>query len=71
MRITALLDPPISFVSACPRREVYEKCLRAAGFSELTWVPLEISDAGMRKFGADFWADCLANPPLQMLRCRA
>lgn len=71
VRITALLDPPIGFVTTCPRREVYEKCLRAAGFSEVTWVPLEVSDAGVRKFGADFWADFLANPPLEMLRCRA
>ncbi|MFJ8630279.1 class I SAM-dependent methyltransferase [Streptomyces sp. NPDC093568] len=71
-RITALLDPePISFVAACPRREVYERSLRAAGFGEPTWVPLEVSEAGVREFGADFWADLLANPPLQMLRCRA
>lgn len=71
VRLTALLDPPISFVVACPRREVYEHCLREAGFSEVTWVPLEVSEAGMDKFGADFWADCLDNPPLEMLRCRA
>ncbi|MFE6687475.1 class I SAM-dependent methyltransferase [Streptomyces sp. NPDC057743] len=70
-RTTALLDPPIEIVATCPRREVYEKCLRTAGFSELTWVPLEVSDAGVRKFGADFWTDFLANPPLEMLRCRA
>ncbi|MGP3989160.1 class I SAM-dependent methyltransferase [Streptomyces sp. 3N207] len=68
---TALLDPPVSFVANRPRREVYEKCLQAAGFGELTWVPLEVSDAGVRKFGADFWADFRANPPLEMLRCRA
>ncbi|MFI8930355.1 class I SAM-dependent methyltransferase [Streptomyces sp. NPDC053474] len=71
VRVTALLDPPISFVGACPRREVYEQCLRAAGFSEVTWVPVTVSEAGVREFGADFWADCLANPPLEMLRCRA
>ncbi|MGW2185212.1 class I SAM-dependent methyltransferase [Streptomyces sp. NPDC001719] len=70
VRITALLDPPVSFVGACPRREVYEGCLRAAGFDELTWVPLTVSDAGVREFGAEFWADCVANPPLEMLRCR-
>ncbi|MFF7633066.1 class I SAM-dependent methyltransferase [Kitasatospora sp. NPDC008050] len=69
VRITALLDPPIEFVSTCPRREVYESCLRAAGFSEVTWVPLEVSEAGGQALGADFWAD--ANPPLEMLRCRA
>ncbi|MFD0413448.1 class I SAM-dependent methyltransferase [Streptomyces sp. NPDC127108] len=71
VRITALLDPPISFIGACPRREVYEQALRAAGFSEVTWVPLEVSDAGLRAFGTEFWADLLANPPLVMLRCRA
>ncbi|AJF67975.1 class I SAM-dependent methyltransferase [Streptomyces vietnamensis] len=71
VRITALLDPPISFVGACPRREVYEDSLRAAGFGDLTWVPLEVSEAGVREFGADFWADCLANPPFELLRCRA
>ncbi|MGW4752328.1 class I SAM-dependent methyltransferase [Streptomyces chartreusis] len=72
VRITALLDPhPISFVTNCPRREVYEKCLRAAGFDDLTWVPLQVSEAGLDEFGTDFWADALANPPLVMLRCRA
>ncbi|MEI5101815.1 hypothetical protein RB200_29010 [Streptomyces sp. PmtG] len=71
VRVTALLDPPISFVGACPRRDVYEQCLGAAGLSEVTWVPLAVSDAGVRAFGADFWADFLANPPLVTLRCRA
>ncbi|GAA0441714.1 class I SAM-dependent methyltransferase [Streptomyces stramineus] len=71
VRTTALLDPPISFLANRPRREVYEKCLRAAGFSEVTWVPLTVSEAGVRAFGADFWADFHANPPLEMLRCRA
>ncbi|QEU96703.1 class I SAM-dependent methyltransferase [Streptomyces kanamyceticus] len=70
VRTTALLDPPVSFVANLPRREVYEKCLRAAGFSELTWVPLTVSEAGVREFGADHWADFRANPPLEMLRCR-
>lgn len=71
VRTTALLDPPVSFVANLPRREVYEKCLRAAGFSEVTWVPLTVSEAGVREFGTDFWADFHANPPLEMLRCRA
>lgn len=72
VRVTALLDPqPISIVSTAPRREVYEKCLRAAGFGEVQWVPLQVSEAGIREYGEDFWADLLANPPLEMLRCRA
>lgn len=72
VRTTALLDPaPVSFVANLPRREVYEKCLPAAGFTDLTWVPLTVSEAGVREFGADYWADFHANPPLEMLRCRA
>ncbi|MFF1506343.1 class I SAM-dependent methyltransferase [Streptomyces sp. NPDC058326] len=71
VRITALLDPPVTFVADRPRREVYETSLRAAGFSELTWVPLTVSEAGVREFGADHWADFHANPPLEMLHCRA
>lgn len=72
VRTTALLDPaPVSFVANLPRRDVYEKCLQAAGFSDLTWVPLTVSEAGVREFGADHWSDFHANPPLVMLRCRA
>ncbi|MFJ8388843.1 class I SAM-dependent methyltransferase [Streptomyces sp. NPDC094438] len=72
VRVTALLDPqPISIVGAAPRREVYEECLRVAGFSEVEWVPVQVSEAGIREFGEDFWADLLASPPLEMLRCRA
>ncbi|MFG2658217.1 class I SAM-dependent methyltransferase [Streptomyces sp. NPDC048425] len=72
VRVTALLDPqPITIVSTAPRREVYEDCLRAAGFSAVEWVPLQVSEAGIREYGEDFWADVLANPPLEMLRCRA
>jgi SAM-dependent methyltransferase len=72
VRVTALLDPqPISIVSTAPRREVYESCLRASGFSAVEWVPLQVSEAGIREFGEDFWADVLAHPPLEMLRCRA
>ncbi|MEE1782815.1 class I SAM-dependent methyltransferase [Streptomyces sp. SP17BM10] len=71
VRITALLDPPISFVANPPSRETYERSLRAAGFKHLTWVPLEISEAGVREYGEEFWADYVANPPLTMLRCHA
>ncbi|MDL2076092.1 class I SAM-dependent methyltransferase [Streptomyces sp. GXMU-J15] len=70
-RVTALLNPPIGIEVAAPRREVYEAALAAAGFGDPTWVPLEVSEAGVRAFGADFWADYTANRPLEMLRCRA
>ncbi|MGV9457326.1 class I SAM-dependent methyltransferase [Streptomyces sp. NPDC003635] len=72
VRVTALLEPqPITIVSSAPRRDVYEKCLRAAGFSAVEWVPLTVSEAGLREYGEDFWADLVAKPPLELLRCRA
>ncbi|WP_308117032.1 class I SAM-dependent methyltransferase [Streptomyces guryensis] len=64
-RVTALLDPPIEIIATAPRREVYEHCLRAAGFGEPIWVPVDVSDAGVRAFGADFWADFVAAPHLR------
>ncbi|MER7755150.1 class I SAM-dependent methyltransferase [Kitasatospora sp. NPDC097643] len=71
-RVTALLDPqPISIFGTVPRREVYEECLRAAGFTALEWVPLQVSEEGIAKYGEEFWADLLAHPPLVLLRCRA
>ncbi|WP_030271642.1 class I SAM-dependent methyltransferase [Streptomyces sp. NRRL B-24484] len=71
VRVTALLEPqPIGIVASVPRREVYEQSLRAAGFVGLEWHPLRISEAGLRAYGEEFWADLLAHPPLEMLRCR-
>ncbi|MFD3513416.1 class I SAM-dependent methyltransferase [Streptomyces sp. NPDC058657] len=71
VRTTALLDPPVSFLATLPRRDAHEQSLRAAGFSDLTWVQLEVSEAGLREFGEDFWSDFHANRPFEMLRCRA
>lgn len=72
MRVTALVEPePITIVTTAPRREVYEDSLRAAGFRAVEWVPLQVSEAGVREFGADFWTDLHTKPPLELLRCRA
>ncbi|MDI3387741.1 class I SAM-dependent methyltransferase [Streptomyces sp. B-S-A8] len=71
-QVTALLEPePITIRVATPRREVYEQCLKAAGFGAVEWVPLQISEAGIREYGQEFWAQLLTNPPLAMFRCRA
>ncbi|MET9346966.1 class I SAM-dependent methyltransferase [Streptomyces termitum] len=72
VRVTALLDPePVSIVAAAPRRDVYERCLAAAGFRDVEWVPLHISEEGLARYGEEYWADLLAHPPLELLRCRA
>ncbi|MFF8836819.1 class I SAM-dependent methyltransferase [Streptomyces sp. NPDC015130] len=70
-RLTALLPEPITIITTCPRREVYEHCLKTAGFGALEWVPLSVSESGVREYGEEFWADLRSNPPLELLRCRA
>lgn len=71
IRLTALLDPPVSFEATVPSGETYEQTLTAAGFTGIEWVPLHVSEAGVAEFGAEFWADHDANPPLTMIRCTA
>ncbi|MEU8435006.1 class I SAM-dependent methyltransferase [Streptomyces sp. NPDC029216] len=71
IRLTALLDPPVSFEATVPSKQTYEQTLKAAGFTGIDWVPLEVSAAGVEEFGEEYWADYNGNPPLTMLRCTA
>ncbi|MEU9037398.1 MFS transporter [Streptomyces sp. NPDC048352] len=71
IRLTALLDPPVSFEATTPSKETFEQTLKAAGFTGIEWVRLEVSEAGLEKYGEEFWADYAANRPLTMLRCTA
>lgn len=71
VRIVAQLDPPVEFVTSYPHREVYEQSLTRAGFRDVTWVPLHVSEEGLRERGEEYWADFLSNPPLTMLHCTA
>ncbi|MER5726899.1 class I SAM-dependent methyltransferase [Streptomyces sp. NPDC002138] len=70
-RITALLDPPVSFEATTPSKETFEQTLTAAGFTGIEWVRLDVSDAGVEAFGEEFWADYASNRPLTMIRCTA
>ncbi|MEU6758342.1 class I SAM-dependent methyltransferase [Streptomyces sp. NPDC046685] len=70
-RITALLEPPVSFEATTPSKETYEETLTAAGFTGIEWVPLDVSEAGVEKFGEEFWVDYAENRPLIMIRCTA
>ncbi|MFD7028536.1 class I SAM-dependent methyltransferase [Streptomyces sp. NPDC059917] len=71
IRLTALLDPPVSFEATTPSQETFETTLKAAGFTGIEWVTLEVSDAGVQEFGEEFWADYAGNKPLIMIRCTA
>jgi ubiquinone/menaquinone biosynthesis C-methylase UbiE len=48
-------------------KETYEKCLKAAGFSDIKWHAMEVSPDGIVKFGKEFWNEWYANPYLIVL----
>lgn len=45
----------------------YEQALKAAGFGQIAWHRLQVSDEGLRAFGRDYWAIYLANPIITLL----
>jgi ubiquinone/menaquinone biosynthesis C-methylase UbiE len=51
-------------------RSTYETALRAAGFTEMRWLPLTLAPAGIDELGADYWQEYLRNPPVTGLECR-
>ncbi|MFJ5551875.1 class I SAM-dependent methyltransferase [Streptomyces sp. NPDC093225] len=71
IRLTALLEPPVSFEATVPSKETYEQTLKAAGFTGIEWVRLDVSEAGVAEFGAEYWEQYAANRPLTMIRCTA
>ncbi|MFD7734735.1 class I SAM-dependent methyltransferase [Kitasatospora phosalacinea] len=71
VRLTALLDDPLSVTVHFLRREVYESALRSAGFTAVVWEPVPVDQSGIEAFGAPFWQDWRDNPSLVLLRCRA
>ena len=51
-------------------RATYERALHQAGFSEVSWCPLQLDPAGIRECGTEYWQEYLANPPVTGLVCR-
>lgn len=50
--------------------ETYAKTFAAAGFREFRWVAPKLSHAGVETFGAAFWTEFLADPPIIALEAR-
>jgi ubiquinone/menaquinone biosynthesis C-methylase UbiE len=50
-------------------RETYERVLQQAGFSNISWVPLQLDPAGAEKYGDSYWQEYLQNPPVTGLVC--
>ncbi|MEW2035140.1 class I SAM-dependent methyltransferase [Streptomyces roseifaciens] len=66
IRVTAALEPPITFETCLIRPQVYEAAFAAAGFAKVSWVPLHVPQAVLERFGAAYWEGFLANPPIVM-----
>src|SRR5262249_37292057 len=56
-KLTAHLDPPISFEIFYLPISAYERALHASGLTDFTWIPAVVSPEGMKEFGPDFWQD--------------
>ena len=70
-RVHAHIEPDVRFETTFVRRGVYEYCLYAAGFHDITWEPITIGAEGLAAHGADYWVDYLDNPPIHVLSVRA
>ena len=71
-RITATLVIPGGSVelSACYwGLESYENALRQAGFKKINWHPMEVSEAGLQKYGQEYWQPYLTKPVDIVLEC--
>ncbi|MGI9341909.1 MAG: class I SAM-dependent methyltransferase [Gammaproteobacteria bacterium] len=51
-------------------RATYERVLRAAGFVDVRWHPLQLDAAGVAEHGNDYWREYMDNPPIVGLECR-
>jgi ubiquinone/menaquinone biosynthesis C-methylase UbiE len=51
-------------------KAAYEGALRKAGFVSVEWVPAEVSNEGLRRFGKGFWEGFLKSPYLAIIKAR-
>lgn len=58
----SVLGSQISIANYLLPMATYERALTRAGFSRVEWLPLKVSDEGIKEFGEEFWIDTLNNP---------
>ena len=71
-RIVTYLDEDqqiCSFNTYFWEKETYEAALTNAGFEEIEWHRLQVSEDGIRRFGKQFWDELLENPFICGLTC--
>ena len=67
-----LLTPgePICIVDYYWSRKTYERHLKIAGFHNIAWRPMQVSDEGLAEFGTEYWHEFLDNPGIIVLEAR-
>jgi SAM-dependent methyltransferase len=68
--VEAHINPPAVFTCYTLSREMHERVMREAGFSEFSWISYSVSDAAMNQFEPGFWDDWFANPVIIGLSAR-
>lgn len=51
-------------------RETYERAMMRTGFKDIKFIPMQVSEEGIRKFGEDFWRPWYASPYLTIIEAR-
>ncbi|MEC9376401.1 MAG: methyltransferase domain-containing protein [Pseudomonadota bacterium] len=59
----------IQFEAYYYSKKTYESALQDAGFSNIKWIPLELSPKGLEEYGTDYWQEYIDNPPVIGLTC--
>lgn len=63
-------ETKISFKQHYWKPETYEMALRAAGLTDVEWLPVQPTPAGVAIMGSDFWQDFLKHPNIVAVRAR-
>lgn len=67
----SVLQGLVSFVTYQLPMSTYERALAHAGFTRVEWLPLQVSDEGVKEFDEEFWIDAVSDHPLHtVMRAR-
>jgi SAM-dependent methyltransferase len=70
LEVTAHVEPEISFKAVFWTASPIVRAFLDAGFRSVEFAAPEVPEAAVAEFGADFWAEFLANPTILGLRAR-
>ncbi len=70
--VTAMLDSAEGMLELSAYfwdEATYETALQQAGFSQIKWYPMQVSEVGLTAYGYDYWHDFVAKPLDVILEC--